>query len=412
MAAAREHDFPLVLLHGVVPFIEVTESVYPMLIAGEVEELRDLDRACDPAARGPRLRGGARRAADPGRGDLRRPGRPVRRERRPRSAATTCAAQDGLTVEFDVGRNPWSVLAVAATDHATVAGARRRAELCATMIDIRLGATFRSGRRPERQRRPGAGAGVGPVPLQLRHRGAGARCRPRRTPRVAGRGPRGGPAPAQLVAPRAARHGRGGPVGVRRVAGRRDGPRVRGRHHGPPGRAALPPDDLRRRAGPRARRHRRPQRGPRLGRTHGRRRRRPGAVAARRPRGRSTWPAGSASGRARCWRATWASTTCCPTSPTTWSWSGSCRSSWARCWSTTPGTARTWCRPWTPTWRRGSRRPRRAQALGIRRQTLYARLERISRLLGGLDIEARQARTALDLALVSWRMRASAVTGR
>jgi len=53
-----------------------------------------------------------------------------------------------------------------------------------------------------------------------------------------------------------------------------------------------------------------------------------------------------------------------------------------------------------------------AQALGIRRQTLYGRLERISRLLGGLDIDARQARTALDLALVSWRMRASAVSGR
>ena len=45
VAAAREHDFPLVLLHGVVPFIEVTESVYLMLIEGEVEELRDLDRA-------------------------------------------------------------------------------------------------------------------------------------------------------------------------------------------------------------------------------------------------------------------------------------------------------------------------------------------------------------------------------
>jgi purine catabolism regulator len=53
-----------------------------------------------------------------------------------------------------------------------------------------------------------------------------------------------------------------------------------------------------------------------------------------------------------------------------------------------------------------------AQSLGIRRQTLYGRLERISRLLGGLDLDARQARTALDLALVSWRMRASAVTGR
>ena len=53
-----------------------------------------------------------------------------------------------------------------------------------------------------------------------------------------------------------------------------------------------------------------------------------------------------------------------------------------------------------------------ARALGIRRQTLYARLDRIGRLLGGLDIEARQARTALDLALVSWRLRTSAVTGR
>ena len=53
-----------------------------------------------------------------------------------------------------------------------------------------------------------------------------------------------------------------------------------------------------------------------------------------------------------------------------------------------------------------------AAALGIRRQTLYSRLERIGRLLGGLDLEARQSRTALDLALVSWRMRSSAATHR
>jgi purine catabolism regulator len=49
-----------------------------------------------------------------------------------------------------------------------------------------------------------------------------------------------------------------------------------------------------------------------------------------------------------------------------------------------------------------------AAALGIRRQTLYARLERIGRLLGGLGFDERQRRTALDLALVSWRMRSSA----
>lgn len=53
-----------------------------------------------------------------------------------------------------------------------------------------------------------------------------------------------------------------------------------------------------------------------------------------------------------------------------------------------------------------------ATALGIRRQTLYSRLDRIARLLGGLNFADRQRRTALDLALVSWRMRSSAATHR
>jgi len=53
-----------------------------------------------------------------------------------------------------------------------------------------------------------------------------------------------------------------------------------------------------------------------------------------------------------------------------------------------------------------------AATLGIRRQTLYSRLERISRLLGGLTFDDRQRRTALDLALVSWRMRSSAPSHR
>lgn len=43
--AAAQHDLPLILLHGVVPFIEVTETVHPLLIAGEVDQLRQLDRA-------------------------------------------------------------------------------------------------------------------------------------------------------------------------------------------------------------------------------------------------------------------------------------------------------------------------------------------------------------------------------
>jgi len=49
-----------------------------------------------------------------------------------------------------------------------------------------------------------------------------------------------------------------------------------------------------------------------------------------------------------------------------------------------------------------------ASALGIRRQTLYARLEQVSHALGGLDLTDRHRRTALDLALVAWRLRTSA----
>lgn len=51
-----------------------------------------------------------------------------------------------------------------------------------------------------------------------------------------------------------------------------------------------------------------------------------------------------------------------------------------------------------------------ADVLGIQRQTMYGRLERISKLLGGLDLSSRERRTALDLALVSWRMRLAAAS--
>ena len=48
-----------------------------------------------------------------------------------------------------------------------------------------------------------------------------------------------------------------------------------------------------------------------------------------------------------------------------------------------------------------------ARALGIRRQTLYQRLDTIATLLGGIDLTARERRTSLDLALVGWRLRAA-----
>ncbi len=53
----------------------------------------------------------------------------------------------------------------------------------------------------------------------------------------------------------------------------------------------------------------------------------------------------------------------------------------------------------------GLSKSRAAEALGIRRQTLYSRLERISALLGGVDLDQREPRTALDLALLCWRLR-------
>lgn len=52
-----------------------------------------------------------------------------------------------------------------------------------------------------------------------------------------------------------------------------------------------------------------------------------------------------------------------------------------------------------------------AKHLGIRRQTMYQRIERISTLLGGLDLTSQQRLTALDLAITAWRMRTSGLTG-
>lgn len=52
-----------------------------------------------------------------------------------------------------------------------------------------------------------------------------------------------------------------------------------------------------------------------------------------------------------------------------------------------------------------------AEMLGIRRQTMYQRMERISNLLGGIDLSSRERLTALDLAVTSWKMRTSGLTG-
>lgn len=52
-----------------------------------------------------------------------------------------------------------------------------------------------------------------------------------------------------------------------------------------------------------------------------------------------------------------------------------------------------------------------AEVLGIRRQTLYHRLERIAEILGGIDLASHERLTSLDLAVTVWRMRTSGLTG-
>lgn len=53
-----------------------------------------------------------------------------------------------------------------------------------------------------------------------------------------------------------------------------------------------------------------------------------------------------------------------------------------------------------------------AELLGVRRQTLYQRLDRISRLLGDIDLSDHDRLIALDLAITAWRMRTSGLTGQ
>lgn len=51
-----------------------------------------------------------------------------------------------------------------------------------------------------------------------------------------------------------------------------------------------------------------------------------------------------------------------------------------------------------------------AAALGISRQTMYQRLERIASLLGNVDLSGHAELVSLDLAVAAWRMRTSGLT--
>jgi purine catabolism regulator len=408
--AAREHDLPLVLLHGVVPFIEVTESVYPMLIAGEVEQLRDLERASS------RLHEALASGVAPGElmalvgevcgapvglytasGDL-LGGQDVRR-------------QDGLTVEFDVGRACWAVLALAAAGDTAVAGAGRRAELCATMIDIRLGATFRAGHRPganaDLVRMLASGQHLSSSDIAVQARGAGLVVRP---------GWRAVGLAVDLRLPSSLRPGLHATVeaarsvfGVSLVAEMDREFLVA---------TTVRPAELRSRlttfadalegelgatVGPSAVRV---SAGPMVGDTAGLARSLPAALEAlhlaRRLTLGSRTVLASDLGVYHLLSRVAADV---ELERFVQEQLGPLLEHDARHGSDLVQTLDAYLEA-------GLAKTAAAHVLGIRRQTLYGRLERIGRLLGGVDVEARQARTALDLALVSWRMRASAVTGR
>jgi purine catabolism regulator len=410
VAAAREHDFPLVLLHGVVPFIEVTEAVHPMLITGEIEELRDLERAScrlhEALASGvaPRellaLVGevcGVPAGLYAVSGDL-LGGEDVR-------------LRDRLTVEFDVGRAAWAVLALAADDEGAVAGVRRRAELCATMIDIRLGATFRAGHRPgadaDLVRTLASGQYLSSSDIAVQARGAGLAVRP---------GWRAVGLAVDLRLPSSLRPGLNATVeaarsvfGVSLVAEMDREFLVATTVRPAELRTRLTAfadaleAELRATVGPSAVRV---SAGPMVGDTAGLARSLPAALdalhLARRLSLSSRPVLASDLGVFHLLSDVAADV---DLERFVQEQLGPLLEHDARHGSDLVQTLDAYLEA-------GLAKTAAAQALGIRRQTLYGRLERISRLLGGLDIEARQARTALDLALVSWRMRASAVTGR
>ncbi len=410
LAAARAHDLPLVLLHGVVPFIEVTEAVYPMLIGGEVEQLRELDRAATrlhdalTTGAGPRellsLVGevcGVPAGLYTSAGDL--------------LGGEDLRAKDGATVEFDVGRSPWAVLALAAPDRSMAIRLGRLAELCATVVDIRLGATFRA------RQRPGADAGLvrmlasgqylSSADIEVQSRAAGLVVRP---------GWRAVGLAVDLRLPSSLRPGLNATGEAARsvfgvsVVAEMDREFVVA--------TTVRPAELRSRLSAFVDALERELRAT------------VGTAAVRVAAGH---PVGDAAGLARSLpaaldalhlarRLTLGSRTVLASDLGVFHLLSSGTADVelerfvqeqlgpllehdARHGSDLVQTLDAYLEA-------GLGKTAAARALGIRRQTLYARLDRIGRLLGGLDIEARQARTALDLALVSWRLRTSAVTGR
>ena len=409
VSAAREHDFPLVLLHGVVPFIEVTETVYPMLIAGEVEQLRARDQAAS------RLHEALAAGVAPP--DL------------VALVGDICASTVGLydaegallagsdtragltpTFDFDVGTSAWAVLSLSAT-RATGPLTARLATLCATVLDIRLGTLLGpghlAGAAADLVRALATGQHLSSSDISVQARAAGLPVRA---------GCRAVGLAVELRLPSSARPGLSATAEAARavfgacLVAELDGDFLVAATVRPAElRAVLATfadtleTELRATVGVSAVRI---AAGPLVDDTAGLARSLPAARAAL--------------GLAR--RLSLGSRTVLSSDLGVYHLLSSVAADAelerfveeqlgplleqdAQRGSDLVATLDAYLEA-------GLSKSATARALGIRRQTLYARLERISRLLGGLDLEGRQARTALDLALVSWRMRSSAVSLR
>jgi len=410
VAAAREHDLPLVLLHGVVPFIEVTEVVHPLLLSDEVELLRRLERATAAlhealadGVGGPELMClvselcGAPTGLYAADGSLLL-GTDVR---------STATSSEEL-LEVDVGRTPWGLLVVGGT---ATSAPRRLAELCADVLDLRIGPAGHPGRQT------GAGADLVLALASGQHlTSSDILVRARAAGLVAAPGGQVVALAVHLQLPGSTRPGLSAVGDAAREA------------FGPALIAELDGDFL---VAASVRAHAlRQQLADFADLVERELRATVGLRAIQVAAGPLTAdPAGLARSLPAAREALRLASRLAPGHRTVLASDlavyhllssivdddqlqrfvedqlGPLLEQDARHGTDLVLTLDAYLEA-------GLSKTAAAQALGIRRQTLYARLDRIVRLLGDVDFDTRQVRTALDLALVGWRMRSSAVTRR
>ena len=139
---AAAHHLPLILLHGVVPFIDITETVHPLLIAAEIEQLRRIDRASADLNRTLLAGRGLTELLATVRDVCRAPTGLYSLDEHLLAGDGVFdgrAGEDaGRPLEVEVGSGPWALLVVDTDDSDDV---RRLAEMCATSIGIYLSQT-------------------------------------------------------------------------------------------------------------------------------------------------------------------------------------------------------------------------------------------------------------------------------